>query len=73
MGFADNLGGLGEQVNNLTNENGDQINEAVDNLQEQHSDKLGEHAGAANDFVDNAQTQHLGDQQAEQPAEEQAP
>ncbi|MGY5319875.1 Rv0909 family putative TA system antitoxin [Neomicrococcus lactis] len=74
MGFGDNLGGLGEQLNNLKNEHGDKINEGADSLQEQHSDKLGEHAGAANDFIDGLQTEHLGQEQptGEQQAAEQA-
>jgi hypothetical protein len=60
MGIGDNLGGLGENVNKMKDEHGDQINDAVDNAQEQHSDRLGEHAGKANEFVDGAQEQHLG-------------
>lgn len=63
MGIADNLGGLGDKLNDLKNEHGDQINEAVDNLQAQHSDKLGDNAGAVNDFIDNAQRDQLGQQQ----------
>ena len=74
MGFGDNLGGLGEQLNNLKNEHGDKISESVDSLQEQHSDKLGEHAGATNDFIDGLQTEHLGQEQptGEQQVNEQA-
>lgn len=71
MGFGDNLGGLGENLENLKNEHGDKINEGVDSLQEQHGDKLGEHASKANDFVDGAQEQHLGGQPGEENPENQ--
>ncbi len=55
MGLGDSLGGLGDKVNKLKEEHGDQINETVDNLQEEHGDKLGKHSEKVNDAVDRGQ------------------
>ena len=61
MSFAENLG-------NIKDQHGDQINEQVDNLQEQHGDKLGQHKDQVNQGIDGAQEKFLsqGDQDQQQ-------
>ena len=63
MSFAENLGNIKEQ-------HGEQINEQVDNLQGQHGDKLGQHQDHVDQGVDGVQEKFLGnsgqDQQQDQ-------
>ena len=56
MGLGDNLGGLGENVEKLKKEHGDQINQGVDAAQDKFGDQLGKHEGA----IDGAQEKFLG-------------
>lgn len=56
MGLGDNLGGLGENIENLKNEHGEKINQGVDAAQDKFGDQLGEHEGA----IDGAQEKFLG-------------
>lgn len=67
MGLGDNLGGLGENIEKLKNEHGDQINQGVDGAQEKFGDKLGGHRDAVNGAVDGAQEKFLGGQNEQQP------
>lgn len=56
MGLGDNLGGLGENIENLKNEHGDQINQGIDGAQEKFGDKLPADA----EQIDGAQEKFLG-------------
>ncbi|WP_417221189.1 hypothetical protein [Arthrobacter sp.] len=56
MGLGDSLGGLGENIENLKNEHGDQINQGIDGAQEKFGDKLPVDA----EQIDGAQEQFLG-------------
>lgn len=56
MGLGDNLGGLGENMEKLKNEHGDQINEGIDGAQEKFGDKIPVDA----EKIDGAQEQFLG-------------
>lgn len=56
MGLGDNLGGLGENIENLKNEHGDQINQGIDGAQDKFGDKL----PVDSEQIDGAQDQFLG-------------
>ncbi|MBM6622959.1 hypothetical protein JTF08_15200 [Micrococcaceae bacterium RIT802] len=56
MGLGDNLGGLGENIENLKNEHGDQINQGIDGAQEKFGDKFPADA----EQIDGAQEKFLG-------------